>query len=122
MMQRAVAMLIALGMLLFCSIRASAQEVITLPSGGLHRIRADDFDRLLGVRFETLTVTLLPKKSIGVLYLDSKPLEAYRPLSREEADRLMLFSTKSKKTVSIGVTIPAQLQKTLKIRCINRQN
>ncbi len=123
MLQRTVTILIAMGMVLFCSVKVSAQEIVTLPSGGLHFISAQCLEERLGAHFEALSITLLPKPEEGVLYLDGKPLRAYRSLTRQEVNRLMLFSIKRVKTVSIGVTISEerQSQKNFKIRCINRQ-
>ncbi|MEM1485447.1 hypothetical protein V6615_11300 [Oscillospiraceae bacterium PP1C4] len=123
MLQRTVAMLLAMGMVLFCAVKTSAQEIVTLPSGGLHSISAEELDNQLGVHFDMLTITLPPKPDEGVLYLDGKPLDTYRLLTRQQADRLMLFSSARVKTVSIGVTVPHEQppQKKLKILCINRQ-
>lgn len=116
--------LIAIAMILFCALRTSAQQVVTFPAGGLHRLGVETLDQQLGGRFDLLAVTLQPKSGHGVLYLDGEPLQWGKWLTREQADRIMLFSSSHISTISFGVTTSNEMpvQKKLRIRCINRQD
>lgn len=122
MLRRALAFFLTMSILMLCSVRVSAQQVITLPSGGLHRISAAEIDCFLPATFQMLTITLPPAPHTGILYLDGKPIAPNRLLTREEVNRLMLFSSEKISSVSFGVTVPgtALPQKNLRIRCINR--
>lgn len=124
-MRQVITTVAAVTMLLLSSIRVSAaQEIVTLPAGGIHRIGIEALETQLGV-FDAVAVTLLPKSSQGVMYLDGKRIEPYRILTRGEASRVLLFSSEKCGAVSFGA-VPfggqqATKQNVLRVRCINRR-
>lgn len=120
MAKRAAAFLTAALVAIGCSVQTSAQEIITVPSGGLRQFSSLGITERLG-EFEALAVTYAPQNA--VLYLDGQPLSAYRAVSRAQAERIFLFSAKDSMAVSIGFTVlgAEDSPKSPRILCINRK-
>ncbi|RGX54497.1 hypothetical protein DWV16_14005 [Anaerotruncus sp. AF02-27] len=121
MLQRTFVVFLAILMLLFCAVRVTAQESMTLPPGGPRRVPMPLLEETLGNQFQWMAVTLPPEESKGVLFLDGQRLEPYRMISREEAGRLMFFAAPGV-PVTIGVAAVPEppREEILRIRCINR--
>ncbi|HAN44472.1 MAG TPA: hypothetical protein DCP97_03680 [Ruminococcaceae bacterium] len=91
---------------IICSIMASADNsiwasnprllqkncVISVKANQEVRFTADDLERRFGLKVGELkgaTVTALPKKECGVLYLGEAPVKAYTRLTRSQLDQLV---------------------------------
>lgn len=123
MEQKALAVMVAMGLVLFCAARVSAQEIINRKAGSFCRWSAQEIERELGMeKIESLAVTLLPSPGRGVIFLDGKPLKAGRVLNRTQVDRIWQFTSSKCDTVPVGITVfpDPPLDKQPKIRCINR--
>lgn len=99
-MRKLLVLVAALAMLLLGGMRVSAQQVLTLPSGGPYALGRQDAFAQLG-QFSMLAVTFAPRGA--VLYMDGKPLALYTVLTRQQAARVMVFSTGAN-AVALGVT------------------
>jgi len=123
MEQKALAVLVAMGLVLFCAARVSAQEMINMKAGSFRRWSAQDIEQELGMeKIESLAVTLPPSPGRGVIFLDGRPLKTGRVLNRTEIDRIWQFTSSQCDAVPIGITVfpDPPLDRQPKIRCINR--
>ncbi len=123
MEQKTLAVLVAMGLVLFCAARVSAQEIINLEAGSFGRWDAQNIEQELGMeKIESLAVTLPPSHGKGVIFLDGKPLKTGRVLTRAEINRVWQFTSSQCETVPVGITVSPEppVDKQLKIRCINR--
>ncbi|MCI8650112.1 MAG: hypothetical protein HFG20_08355 [Anaerotruncus sp.] len=122
MRKQVAAILAALALLFLCDVKVFAQQMITLPAGGLRRLDFDVVERALGKDFFAASITLPPAQQQGVLYLDGLPLQPGQVLTRAQLERVLLFSSKKQPFISFGMTaFPERQPQGLRIRCINPQ-
>lgn len=124
MEQKVLAVAVALGLILFCASRVSAQEIINVRAGSFHKFDVQSIEHVLEMeQLDALAVTLPPDANAGTLFYDGKPLKSGQLLSREEVDRVWIFTSNNITAVPVGITVfpdPPE-DKQPKIRCINRR-
>lgn len=124
MEQKVLALALAVGLVIFCASRVSAQEIINVKAGSFHRWNVQNIEQELKMdKLDALAVTLPPYPDEATIFLDGEPLPSGKLLDREEVNRVWIFTSTEKSAIPVGITVfpDPPPDKLPKIRCINRR-
>ncbi len=111
---------LALGMVIACTLQISAQQVVTFRTGKFTKLPAALLEWALGPDYQLAALTLPPDSQKAVFYLNGERVRPGQLLNRQEWEQVWMFRTDETDTITVGITgFPEQTPQVTRVRCIN---